>query len=307
MISKMIKEKNKVESKEYNPKHTLLVDISNIFWVLRFSLLKSNEYDLHGSDLIFQNAFELLFDIKRKHEADNIVLAFDSPNTWRKQKFPEYKQGRKTYSDVYADEIREKLEEFYNFFNDYTNILCLKVDESEADDIIRVYVDYRKDDEQVTILSTDKDFIQLTERSYVFLFDPVKRKYREPENGIEEDLFIKCFRGDQGDNIKNIYPRIRTKNLLAAFNNNYEWTNLMETYNSELDSYVKDLYEQNKELIDLRYHPQEIQDRILDQIESKKYENKFDQVALKQELKRLDMEKLVSQLDKKFLDDLKNK
>lgn len=291
MLGSMVREKYKT-NKEYNPKHTLLVDVSNIFWVMRFSTLKSETYDIDGPDLIFQDAFSLIFNLKKERKADNIVLAFDSKNTWRKQIEPSYKSGRKTHLDIYKDDIIKKIDQFYELFDEYSDVICIKVDECEADDIIALYVENKYDSEKISIISTDKDFIQLINDD-VYLFDPVKRNLRSSDIGIEEDLFIKCFRGDSSDNIKNIYPRIRKNKLLDAFNDEYERMNLMESYGPIPDAKVKDLYEHNRTLIDLKMQPSHIRDRIKETISSKKNYDKYDEAKFFLKLKELDLPKIL--------------
>lgn len=92
-------------------------------------------------------------------------------------------------------------------------------------------------------------------------------------------LFLKCIRGDTSDNIFSAYPGVRengTKNKIGireAFEDRnaqgYKWVNFMLQRwadKDEVEHYVKDRYEFNRKLIDLREQPDDIKLKCIDAI-----------------------------------------
>jgi len=115
----------------------------------------------------------------------------------------------------------------------------------------------------------------------VKLIDPAtgkdRRKLLEDDFGgdVEYFLFEKCIRGDTGDNVQSAFPGVRKTRIKKAYNDAYERVNLMnETWSIGVpgeDDYkefvVKELFEENRLLMDLREQPGVIQDRIKETIE----------------------------------------
>ena len=88
-------------------------------------------------------------------------------------------------------------------------------------------------------------------------------------------LFLKCMRGDPGDNVFSAYPGAPIKGsknrvgLTEAFDDRdkkgYSWNNLMLqrwSDHEEKEHKVLDDYERNRTLIDLTAQPQEIKDTV---------------------------------------------
>jgi hypothetical protein len=96
-----------------------------------------------------------------------------------------------------------------------------------------------------------------------------------PEDYQKWVLFMKCMRGDSGDNVFSAYPGVRvkgTKNqvgLTEAFadrqRRGYDCNNMMLqrwTDHEQVENRVLDDYERNCTLIDLTAQPQEIKDVV---------------------------------------------
>ena len=243
----------------------ILVDLSNICWIKRFGHLKSKKYDPYGKQLIIQETIKEIFKTYKQFKGSNVVLAVDSKNTWRKQMYPAYKATRDTEFDIYYDDVREAMEEITEFFNNNTNCYVLKVDECEADDVISTVVENTSGN---LVLSSDKDFVQLLRKdSNVVIFNPMKKEKRTSENP-EYELFVKCFRGDRGDNILNAYPGVRETRLKQAYDSGYDRANLLNEKRKDGDV-VNDWYEFNRTLIDFDYIPQTYKDNILEEIRNR--------------------------------------
>src|SRR6185437_6972866 len=87
----------------------------------------------------------------------------------------------------------------------------------------------------------------------------------------EWELFFKCMRGDVSDCIRPAFPRVSTRKLREAYadRGGVKWNNLINSTwgpPGETPNQVRDLYELNLSLIDLRRQPEEIKfdmDRVI--------------------------------------------
>lgn len=95
--------------------------------------------------------------IATQFELDRVVVAWDSPNSFRKQLCETYKSNRDGKTDDYLDALRKVQTEMPSH-----GIDCLRCDGFEADDIIAtlVYI-ANQEGERATIFSSDKDLHQL--------------------------------------------------------------------------------------------------------------------------------------------------
>jgi 5'-3' exonuclease len=186
----------------------------------------------------------------------------------------------------------------YSKFTEYiqskTNVSVLRHERAEADDMIARFINLHPEDTHY-ILSTDGDYQQLiTEKvsqingvtnELITLKGYFKengkpvidKKTKEPKllEDPEYGLFKKILRGDAGDNVFSAYPGVREKGsknkvgIMEAFEDRHKmgfnWNNLMlQRYTSHegQEVRVKDAFERNKTLIDLKAQPQEIKDAI---------------------------------------------
>ena len=141
-------------------KTTLLVDMNNLVsrCIYATPVIAEKELDIKYQ-LWKYIIFESLLGTIRKFKPQEIILCVDSPNSWRKDIYPIYKQNR--------TEKREEddfdWERFYNEYNAYLEELkilpfnILKVPRTEADDIIGVLAIYLQNT-NVIIISTDRDY-----------------------------------------------------------------------------------------------------------------------------------------------------
>jgi 5'-3' exonuclease len=201
-----------------------------------------------------------------------IVIACDSPNSWRKDVFPYYKANRKTsrekstvnWTQLFEclSTVREELEEYFPY-------RVIRVPRAEADDIIGVLANEYGNQlggEPLMIISGDKDFIQLQSNMNVKQYNPVIKKnvtHASPELYLKEHI----IRGDTGDGVPNFMSNddqlvlgtrakpIMTKNL-------ERWVKMKpeEFCTSE---YLRNWY-RNQQLVDLNFTPDEIKTAILE-------------------------------------------
>lgn len=244
-------------------KTNVIIDLSNLTFITHFSLLKKNSTFLQGY-LIFQT-INFIKIIAKKYKADGVLIACDSPNVWRRDIYPEYKANRKETRDPYYEDVKDAMIRIKDFFNECTSVPAVSVDRAEADDII-ASVAQNSPDVKTVIISSDKDFIQLLSNENVTLYSPSQKAERTSLD-VGFDLFEKCIRGDNGDNIKSAFPRVRKTVLESAWHDSYKMMNLLESTTKE-GKVVKDAYFFNKNLIDLSLQPEYIKLNISNTLEN---------------------------------------
>lgn len=250
----------------------LIVDISNIAHMCRH---QNKGEDLETvSALTMHVMFQMLKKYYNKLKPTRIILAFDRAN-WRKEYTLSdkcvsgkiYKGDRNqnlTKSEQESlDYFRETLTNFEELITDYTGIITFSADRCEADDLIGRFCQTYGDDNKITILSSDKDYVQLLTTPNIKLMNPLQEKYRTLENydyDVTWHKFIKFIRAGE-DGIQSAFPRVRETRLRKAFSDDFERVNLMneEWTNQDGKTFrVGDLYEENCLLMDLGLQPDDI-------------------------------------------------
>jgi len=208
-------------------------------------------------------------------EFGELVLCYDSRHYWRRDYFPEYKYNRRKSRETSSQDwdaifgclniIKEEIK---------TNMpyKFLEVYGAEADDIIAtICSEYN---EEIMILSGDKDFIQLQKFPNVKQYSPITKKM---VNGANPVGYLKehVFRGDSSDGIPNVLSPDNTfidglrqhplrKNKIASWMD-HDFDDVAP--NDE----IKRNYQRNQKLIDLTYIPSELSDEILETYRSSSY------------------------------------
>ena len=140
----------------------ILVDLSQIMMA---STMMSMEKGQTEADVDFIRHMILnslrMYRTNYCEEYGELVICCDSPHSWRKEHFPQYKAGRKTsreesplnWTQIFGcfETIKEELKTKFPY-------KFIQVDSAEADDIIGMLS--RSVSEKVMIISSDKDFIQ---------------------------------------------------------------------------------------------------------------------------------------------------
>jgi 5'-3' exonuclease len=161
----------------------------------------------------------------RELKPTRCIVVFDGSggSTRRRQIYPDYKGKRKNrirvnrmYEDISTPDLEQKsMKEQLMKFVKYLNLLpvtTISVDHIEADDVIAfLATEYFKEPHQtVTIMSADKDFLQLVNER-VRVWSPTKKKLYGQlevlnEYGIHPKNFVlfRTLDGDESDNIDGV-------------------------------------------------------------------------------------------------------
>lgn len=148
----------------------------------------------------------MLQKVMREEAPDRIVVVLDAPGgSFRNRLYPAYKATREAQPEDLSRQlplVREVVEAY--------RIALLQVPGVEADDVIATLVAGSSPDEDVTIVSTDKDLMQLVS-DRVTLLDTMKDRRFGPAE-VEERfgvppsklLDVRALVGDASDNIPGV-------------------------------------------------------------------------------------------------------
>ena len=228
----------------------------------------------------------MVLNIIRNHvknfraEYGEVVLCCDNRKYWRKEFFPFYKANRKKNrdkSDLDWHLIFDMLAKFKQELKENFPYKVLDVEGAEADDIIGTLAPRAVAHENVLILSSDGDFLQLqmyngkNNKHYIKQYNPSQKKYVKSEEPLLE-LKEKIIRGDKGDGIPNIFSPsdcfvrdLRQKPITQKVLDKY--------LNEEIINYDESAasgYSRNSALIDLRNIPGDIKTKIINTYEETK-------------------------------------
>ena len=178
----------------------------------------------------------ILLKLLEEERADYLAVAFDLPApTFRHERYAEYKGTRKSM----PDELREQVPLLKELLA-AMNIKTVSLEGYEADDVIGTLAKrYQKEDLEVTVVSGDRDLLQLADshilirlpktsrgKTEILDFTPaaVKETY-----GVtpEEFIDVKGLMGDSSDNIPGV-PSIGEKTATALIQSWHSIENLKE-------------------------------------------------------------------------------
>lgn len=147
-----------------------------------------------------------------------IIICCDAGNNWRKRVYAYYKakraQGR-AESPLDWKMIFETLSMIHDEIDEFFPYKVIRVDGAEGDDVIAALAKYFQDNEytyrgleedrqNILIISSDRDFIQLQEFGNVSQWTPMFKKMITEANP-REYRFAKIIGGDAGDGVPNIF------------------------------------------------------------------------------------------------------
>ena len=212
--------------------HILVIDAMNML-IRSFSLLKAMNPSGHHVGGLVGFLRSLGFNT-RTFDPTRVIIVWDGKggSANRKNIDPNYKAQRATSRithwglyDTKAEETEALIGQLFRT-QDYLDCLPvqqLMMEKLEADDIIAYLAKTAsKSKKKITIVSSDKDFLQLVDE-HVEVYAPVKKKTFTKSN-IEEELqvlpenynIVKALLGDNSDNLAGV-KGLGIKTILSQF------------------------------------------------------------------------------------------
>ncbi len=214
---------------------------------------------------------------KHKNQYGELVIAFDSRKSWRKDVYPHYKANRKKNRDNSAldwNEIFRLIEIVKQELIDNFPYKVIEVEGCEGDDVIATLSRWAVKNEMnpksmfdepmpVLVVSSDEDFLQL-HTSHIQQASLKTKKLIPLEHSIEFIVHDHICRGDKGDGVPNVLSDdlvfIEERRQKSIFDVKVkEWFEKLPE-----DEAFKKNYQRNKTLVDLSCIPEEYQQKIID-------------------------------------------
>jgi len=185
---------------------------------------------------------------------------------WRRNIYPEYKRNRDAgKKDPSYAILKSSFDVIEKVLDNYP---CkqVKVKGAEADDDIYALArHYGELGEDVVVISTDGDLVQLLDYSdTISIYNPIKRMFSEKKPNIVK---FKAIVGDRSDNIPGVY-RLGEKTFEKMMDD-------PQVRNEKLKGDNYDVYQKFLKIVDLSVFPKEHHEEAIRQVEETEY-NTFD-------------------------------
>ncbi|MDE1931783.1 MAG: DNA polymerase I, partial [Alphaproteobacteria bacterium] len=201
------------------PKHVYLIDGSGFIFRAYHAMPKLTRPDKTpvGAVLGFCN---MILKLVGETDADHVAVVFDvARTTFRNRLYKDYKAHRPEPPDDLVPQfalVREAVDAF--------NVCRIEQPDYEADDLIATYADEAvREGARVTIVSSDKDLMQLVSDK-IELYDAMReRPIRAPEVvekfgvGPDKVIDVLALWGDSSDNVPGV-PGIGAKTAAELIN-----------------------------------------------------------------------------------------
>ena len=193
-------------------KHVFLVDGSGFIFRAYHAIRPMTRPDGTPVNAVY-GFTTMLMKLIDDTDADHVAVIFDAARkTFRNDIYPDYKANRPPAPDDLIPQfalVREATRAF--------NVACIEMENYEADDLIATYArQAREKGAQVTIVSSDKDLMQLVGDG-VALFDAMKDRMIGPDAvaekfgvGPDKVIEVQALAGDSSDNVPGV-PGIGVK------------------------------------------------------------------------------------------------
>ena len=219
ILQEIKEEKTSLEDSKPNDK-VLIIDGLNTF-IRVFSVIPTtNDDGVHVGGIVgFLRSIGYTINMFRP---TRVIIVFDGKggSTRRRKLYPEYKAKRKTKYRVnraydFASQEDEKqnmimqLQRIVEYL-DALPVTVLSYDNIEADDTIGYLCRQVLTESQITVMSTDKDFLQLA-NGRIKVWSPTKKKMYDEDAVLEEYgisshnlIWYRVLDGDKSDNIPGV-------------------------------------------------------------------------------------------------------
>lgn len=209
-----------------------------------------------------------------KSKYGDVVICCDNRKYWRREVFPFYKSHRRKDREESPFDwnlIFETLNKIRDELKVNFPYKVLEIETAEADDVIAVLAARYSPHEDILILSSDKDFVQLQKYKNVTQYSPILKRFittDDPYSFVKEHI----IKGDKGDGVPNFLSADDTfaqGERQKSINKNklMEWLKADPATFCTNDT-MKRGYKRNQMLVDLDFIPEALQKEIV-----KAYEN----------------------------------
>lgn len=272
------------------------ISYSNILREFQKELNNVRDQDMSLLPMIRHQILNSIRSVNTKFRGKygELVISCDAQGYWRSNIFPFYKVNRKLKrvdSPFDFDLLAKMVNQIKSELKEYFPYRLIESNHAESDDVIATlsklhstdkrYFDKSgliEDPENVMIYSSDNDFLQLSARypnvdCYSFKTKKVV-SYPDPAE-VEKYIIEKCLRGETSDGIPNV---ISPDNILVRLDDNgkqkLKQKSITEKWvrpiveSGKIPDEIKDKYERNRKLIDFRYIPEEVENRIISTFEN---------------------------------------
>jgi DNA polymerase-1 len=211
--------------------HVYLIDGSSFIFRAYFANMRNPMTRADGTPVGAVYGFcSMLMKLLSDTDADHVCVVFDTARkTFRNEIYTEYKAHRPPPPDDLIpqfDLVRQAVEAF--------NVAQVEMEGYEADDLIATYAKQAsKRGDQVTIVSIDKDLMQLVDENISMLDTMKNRIIKEPEVfekfgvGPERVIDVQALAGDSSDNVPGV-EGIGPKTAAQLINEYGDLENLLE-------------------------------------------------------------------------------
>jgi hypothetical protein len=252
----------------------IIIDFSGIAVAAAFSQKQPADLDQGLIRHMILNSLRM-HNAKNRGVYGKMVIACDS-SSWRREVFPEYKASRKKNREAssvdwnkfftMANTVRDEIEENFPY-------PVITVDRAEADDIIGTLVLDSQEfgcNEEILIVSGDKDFLQLQKFSNVKQYSPVQKKFLKSDDP-RRYLFEHICKGDSSDGVPNVLSsdntfteELRQTPLRAKKID--EWWEDRNNLQDSMDPDVWRNFQRNDWMINLDKTPNDIREKVRNQL-----------------------------------------
>src|SRR5437763_3627630 len=208
------------------PQHVFLIDGSGFIFRAYFARAKDPKVERFQTRSGIQTEVVMIFSnmldkYLRETDADHIAVIFDaSGRSFRNEIYGEYKANRREMPDDLAPQL-----EHVRRAADAFGVCQIEMQNFEADDLIATYTRHGVEaGSKVTILSSDKDMMQLVSDGSVMMRDPMtdrpigETEVREKFGvGPDKVIEVQALCGDSTDNVPGV-PGIGVKTAAELIN-----------------------------------------------------------------------------------------
>jgi 5'-3' exonuclease len=248
---------------------------------ITFGKPKPEDEDKESFTAVY-NFFRNTRALIEQFDPDKVFFATEGNSCFRYELFSEYKANR--IIKVGSDDKQKKRDDFLRQYNiilkllKYLPITQVKSNRYEADDVIATLVSTLRDEELI-VISSDKDYIQLLQKGYdnLKVYSHALKAYVVPPD--YHFLTFLTLNGDTSDNIPSL---ISKKKAIAIASDPEKLAEFLSKEENRAN------YSLNKQLVEFKI----IED---EELEFSEYEIDFD--ALKEEFEWMEFETI---LEKKY-------